>query len=64
MLVQKTHDGAFLISAEELAILRAGLFVTIYHLDPGFDEDVQTVSAFELSVFKSLLGEVEELAAS
>jgi hypothetical protein len=63
VLVHKTENGDFLISREELAVLRAGLFVTIYHLDPAFDEDLHSISGFDLTEFDTMLRRVDEVAA-
>lgn len=62
--MQKTENGDILISRDELAVLRAGLFVTIYHLDPAFDEDLHSISGYELTEFEAMLRRVDEMDAS
>lgn len=59
--MQKTESGDFLMSRDELAVLRAGLFVTIYHLDPAFDEDLHSISGYDLSEFDAMLHRLDEV---
>ncbi len=57
--MQKTEDGDFLVSRNEMSVFRAGLFVTICHLDPAFVEDLQTVSGYFREEFDQTLREVD-----
>lgn len=58
--MQKTASGGFIVTDDEMRVLRAGLFITIYHLDPVFEEDLQTVSGFTADQFDSMLRVVDD----
>ena len=58
--MQQLPDGDFLVTSEEMRILRAGLFITVYHLDPAFEEDLHSITGFDADVFERLMGVIDE----
>lgn len=58
--MQKTFEGDFLISSEEMNVLRAGLFVTIHHIDPAYESDLRAVTGFDRTEFVRMLMVVDD----
>lgn len=59
--VRKDEQGDFVLSPEEMFILRQGLFITKYHLDPTFADDLHTLTGVTLDEFAALLERADEL---
>jgi len=49
-----------LISSEEMNVLRAGLFVTIHHIDPAYESDLRAVTGFDRTEFVRMLMVVDD----
>jgi hypothetical protein len=60
--VEQTEQGSFIVSGEELRVLRQGLFVTLHHGDGEIRENVQTITGYELDEFRQLMWEIDELS--
>ena len=54
--MDQTEQGSFVVTAEEMRILRQGLFVTLHH----GDADIQTITGYDLDDFRQLLWEIAE----
>lgn len=59
--MRKGDDGGFFISAEEMFVLRQGLFITQYHLDPAFSEDLHTLTGVTREEFVELMQRIDDL---
>jgi hypothetical protein len=59
--VEQTEDGCFAVSADEMRILRQGLFVTIHHGDDAFRSAAHTITGYELDEFHQLMWQIDEL---
>lgn len=59
--MRKEGSGDFMVSPREMFVLRQGLFITKYHLDPTFSEDLQTLTGVPPEEFATLLQLVDEL---
>jgi hypothetical protein len=60
--VKVTDQGSFVVSVEEMCVLRAGLFVTLHHGDAVIRQDLQTITGSELSEFRQLMWDIDELS--
>ncbi|MGC4938962.1 hypothetical protein [Kribbella sp. DT2] len=55
------EDGEFIVTPEEMFTLRQGLFITKYHLDPAFSEDLHALTGLEREQFVDLMDQIDEL---
>jgi hypothetical protein len=60
--VEQTEQGSFIVSAEEMRILRQGLFVTLHHGDAVVQHDLSTITGFDLDQFRQLMWAIDELS--
>lgn len=59
--VERTDQGSFVVSAEEMRVLRQGLFVTLHHGDEEIRHNVQTITGYEPDEFRQLMWAVDEI---
>lgn len=59
--MRANEDGEFVVSGEEMFVLRQGLFITTNHLDPIFDYALQALTGVDLDEFKRMMGTVDAL---
>ena len=59
--MRKDEQGDFVVSPEEMFVLRQGLFITIHHLDPTFADDLHTLTGLTPDEFAALLAHADEL---
>lgn len=56
-----TDQGSFEITAEEMRVIRQGLFVTLHHGDSVIQHDLQTITGYDLDAFRQVLWAVDEI---
>ncbi|WP_150104653.1 hypothetical protein [Cellulomonas gilvus] len=61
ILMHRDEDGQFVVAPEEMFMLRQGLFITKYHLDPTFEDDLHALTGVTPEEFAALLAHVDEL---
>lgn len=59
--MRKDDNGDFIVSSEEMFILRQGLFITKNHLDPAFSQDLHALTGVNREEFVGLMKQVDEL---
>ena len=59
--MERTDQGSFVVSAEEMRVLRQGLFVTLHHGDEEIRHNVQTITGYEPDEFRQLMWAVDEI---
>ncbi|MDA3646132.1 hypothetical protein LZ318_29750 [Saccharopolyspora indica] len=59
--MRKDDNGDFVVSPDEMFILRQGLFITKYHLDPAFSEDLHALTGVSREEFVGLMKQVDAL---
>jgi hypothetical protein len=57
----RLSDGEFIVSSEEMFILRQGLFITKHHLDPLFSDDLHTLTGVTRKEFVELMQQIDDL---
>ncbi|RKT83365.1 hypothetical protein SAMN05421805_105150 [Saccharopolyspora antimicrobica] len=61
--MRKDDNGDFVVSPDEMFILRQGLFITKNHLDPAFSQDLHTLTGVNREEFVGLMKQIDELRA-
>jgi hypothetical protein len=56
-----SEDGDFIVSPDEMFTLRQGLFITVYHLDPAFEEDLHSITGRVREDFHGLMQKIDDL---
>ncbi|MBW9211621.1 hypothetical protein KV100_18365 [Mumia sp. zg.B21] len=59
--MEQTQQGSFVVTQEEMHVLRQALFVTLHHGDAVFRGDEHTITGHELDEFQQLMWEIDEL---
>ncbi|MER7077092.1 hypothetical protein SAMN02982929_03748 [Saccharopolyspora kobensis] len=59
--MHKDDNGDFIVSSDEMFILRQGLVTTKNHLDPAFSQDLHTLTGVTRGEFADLMKQVDEL---
>lgn len=59
--MHRNEQGDFVVSPQEMFVLRQGLFITKYHLDPTFADDLHTLTGVTPEEFAALLVHADEL---
>lgn len=59
--MELTEQGSYVVGADEMHVLRQGLFVTLHHGDAVFQGAVHTITGHELDEFRQLMWQVDEL---
>lgn len=57
----RKEGGEFIVSAEEMFVLRQGLFITKYHLDPAFRADLHHLTGVNHEDFVDLMRQIDDL---
>ena len=52
----------FIVSAEELFVLRQGLLVTTHHLDPVFRADLHALTGLDHEDLAGLMQQIDDLS--
>ena len=60
--MKQTNQESFVVSVEEMRVLRQGLFVTLHHGDAVIRHDLQTITGYELGEFRQLMWDIDELS--
>lgn len=55
------RDAEFIVSADELSVLRQALFLVKHHLDPAFSENLHTLTGIGSETFERLLSDIDAL---
>ena len=58
----RRSDGEFIVSAEELFVLRQGLLITTHYLDPVFREDLHALTGLDHEDFAGLMQQIDDLS--
>jgi ElaB/YqjD/DUF883 family membrane-anchored ribosome-binding protein len=59
--VERTSQGTFVVTTDEIRVLRQGLFVTLHHGDAEIQHDVHTITGHDLDEFRRSMWSVDEL---
>ena len=60
--MKQTDQGSYVVSVEEMRVLRQGLFVTLHHGDATIRHDLQTITGYDLDEFRQLMWDIDELS--
>jgi hypothetical protein len=60
--VEQTDQGSFVVSVEEMNVLRQGLFVTLNHGDALIRDHLRTITGYELDEYRQLMWDIDELS--
>lgn len=61
-VVEQTEQGGYFISADEMAVMRQGLFVTLFHADSVAKPAYHTITGYERDEFRQLMWQIDELS--
>ena len=61
-LAIRRSDGEFIVSAEELFVLRQGLLVTTHYLDPVFRDDLHALTGLDHEDFAGVMQQIDDLS--
>lgn len=59
--MRKDERGDFVVSTDEMFTMRQGLFITTYHLDPAFSEDLYTLTGVTREEFVDLMRKIDDI---
>ena len=59
--MRQNDAGDFVISQEEMHILRQALFVTKHHTDDMFDGELEVITGYSPDAFSRLMTQVDDL---
>jgi len=59
--MRRDGNGDYIVSPEQMFTLRQGLFVTVHHLDPVFDGDLQAITGRNREEFDGLMRQIDDL---
>jgi len=60
--VEQRDQGSFVVSAEELNLLRQGLFVTLNHGDALIRDHLRTITGYDFDEYRQLMWDIDELS--